>query len=172
LIAFLDVDYRNGGARAACVLVGSWIDPLPASSYVADIDEVRPYEPGSFYLRELPCLEAVLDLLPEKPDVLVVDGYVWLGDQQRPGLGARLHEASGKTPVVGFAKTKFRSLEGSPLMELVYRGRSANPLYVTAVGIDLPIAASALARMHGEYRIPDILRATDHLARSIGSQVS
>jgi deoxyribonuclease V len=172
LIAFLDVDYRNGGARAACVLVRSWADPAPASSHVADIDVVSPYEPGRFYLRELPCLVRVLRLLPEEPAILVVDGYVWLGDDRRPVLGAQLHEARGKTPVVGVAKTKFRGLEGSSLMEPVYRGRSANPLYVTAAGIDLSVAVAAVASMHGEHRIPGILRLTDRLARGHGSPTS
>jgi deoxyribonuclease V len=172
LIAFLDVDYRDGGARAACVLVRDWTDPAPASSHVADIDEVRDYEPGKFYLRELPCLQSVLGRLPEKPDVLVVDGYVWLADDRTPGLGARLHEASGEIPVVGVAKTKFRGMDGSSLLELVFRGRSARPLYLTAVGIDPKVAASALASMPGEHRIPDIVRRADRLARSVGSTAS
>jgi deoxyribonuclease V len=168
LIAFVDVDYRNEGARAACVLVDSWSDPGPASTFVADIQSVEPYEPGSFYKRELPCLLSVLALLPARPDMVVVDGYVWLSGDRRPGLGAHLHEALGGIPVVGVAKTSFRGLEGSDLLALVYRGKSANPLFVTTVEYDLHLVASAIASMQGEFRIPEILRITDSLARSTG----
>lgn len=166
MIAVLDVDYRGGGARAACALIKSWTDSSPGATYVTDLTTVRPYEPGRFYLRELPCLLAVLDSLRESPKVLVVDGYVWLARDRSPGLGFYLHQSAGGTPVVGIAKTKFRGLEGSDLLREVIRGQSTKPLYVTAVGMDSNIAAAAVASMSGEFRIPEILRLTDRLARS------
>lgn len=168
MIAFLDVHYKQEGARAACVLVETWTDPSPKETFVAEIGKVLPYEPGFFYRRELPCLLAVLEKLHEPPGILVVDGCVWLGADRRPGLGACLHAASNGTPVVGIAKTRFKGLEGSGLAEPVFRGESANPLYVTAVGIDLEAAASNVSRMHGRHRIPDIVRAADRLARGVG----
>jgi deoxyribonuclease V len=166
LIAFVDVDYRAGGARAACVLVSSWSDAVPVSTFIVDLQSVEPYVPGSFYKRELPCLQSVLRLLPATPTTVVVDGYVWLSQDKRPGLGAHLHEALGGLPVIGVAKTNFKGLEGSDLLALVHRGQSAKPLFVTAVGLDLELAASSIASMHGEFRIPEILRITDNLARS------
>ena len=168
MIGILDVDYRNDHARAACVLINSWADSSPAATYIADVNEVHPYEPGRFYLRELPCLMAVVRLLPVNPEILVVDGYVWLGADRRPGLGAYLHAATGNTAVAGIAKTKFRGMSGSQLMALVYRGQARNPLYVTAVGLGLNEVASGVGGMHGTYRIPDMVRLTDHLARSTG----
>lgn len=165
MIAFLDAHYKDEGARAVCVLAESWTDPSPKATFVAEIGKVLPYEPGFFYRRELPCLLAVLKKLPEPPGILVIDGYVWLGANRRPGLGVRLYEASNGTPVVGIAKTMFKGLEGSDLAEPVFRGISANPLYVTAVGIDLVAAASNVSRMHGRHRIPDLVRIADRLAR-------
>jgi deoxyribonuclease V len=109
LIAFLDVDYRERGAVAAAVLAQAWTDPTPAAEVVAFIPAVAEYVPGEFYRRELPCLLAVLDRCPVPPDLIVVDGFVWLGPD-RPGLGARLYEAlGGRAPVVGVGKTSFLS---------------------------------------------------------------
>ncbi len=65
-IAFLDVGYKGTGARAACVLADSWESESPNSTYVQDIDAVEPYEPGKFFLRELPCILSVLRLLPSR----------------------------------------------------------------------------------------------------------
>src|SRR6476659_8189917 len=107
LIALLDVDYLEPGAVAAAVLAHTWVDPAPAAEVVAFRTEVAEYVPGEFYRRELPCLLAVVSRCPAMPDVIVVDGYVWLGPD-RPGLGARLHEAlGGNVPVVGVGKTSF-----------------------------------------------------------------
>jgi deoxyinosine 3'endonuclease (endonuclease V) len=51
------------------------------------------YVPGQFYKRELPLLRAVIDNLPSRPSMLIIDGYVWLGATDAPGLGAHLFEA-------------------------------------------------------------------------------
>jgi deoxyribonuclease V len=45
--------------------------------------------PGQFYLRELPPMMAVL-ATAGKLGLLVIDGYVDLDPDGRPGLGARL----------------------------------------------------------------------------------
>lgn len=167
IVACLDVDYREAGARAACVVIDSWTAAKPVATYVREIEGIQPYEPGNFYRRELPCLLSVLQLLPERPDVVVVDGYVWLSSTDRPGLGAHLHAALDRyTPVVGVAKTAFVGVESSTIVIAVERGTSKKPLYVTSVGVDPEVAASWIRSMAGRSRIPDILRATDQLARS------
>lgn len=166
-IAFLDVHYKNAGARTACVLIGSWEAASPDSTYVQDIEAVEPYEPGRFYRRELPCLLSVLRLLPSSPETVVVDGYVWLSPGDRPGLGAHLYEALGRaTPVVGIAKRAFAGVESCADIVPVVRGASRKPLFVTAVGIEPDVAAQCVRRMAGKYRIPDIVRITDRLSRS------
>src|SRR5690242_4070369 len=95
MIAAVDVDYRDSGAVAACVLFRAWDDAGSESETVIPIASVEPYEPGQFYRRELPCLLAVLEAAGGSPDVVIVDGYVWLMDERDPGLGAHLHQSLG-----------------------------------------------------------------------------
>lgn len=166
-IVILDVDYRDNGARAACVTADSWAAELPLAKHVSDIESVQEYEPGAFYKRELPCLLRVLEQLAAKPDVIVIDGYVWLDGTYRPGLGAHLYQALGSaTPVVGVAKTAFHGAETCPVVAQVRRGTSARPLFVTAVGVDLAQAAGWVSGMAGQHRIPLLLAVADQLSRS------
>ena len=163
MIACVDVDYREAGAVAACVLFRAWPDAEPVSEVVVRIAAVEPYEPGRFYRRELPCLLAVLEALAERPEVVVIDGYVWLGDEGEPGLGAHLHEALGRrVAVIGVAKTRFH---GARTAREVHRGGSRSALYVTAAGIDPSEAADRVREMHGPFRIPTLLKRVDRLCR-------
>lgn len=162
-VGFLDVDYRDDGAVAACVLAEEWADARPAAETVVRIAEVEPYQPGAFFRRELPCLLAVLEAAPARPEVVVVDGYAWLGGEDEPGLGAHLFRAlEGRVPVVGVAKTRF---ERARLAEEVLRGDSRKPLFVTAAGMDAGLAARLVAAMHGPFRIPTLLKRVDALCR-------
>lgn len=166
VIAFLDVHYKGAGARAACVLCESWSSQLPSATQVQDIGTVEAYEPGNFFRRELPCILSVLRLLPSLPDVAVVDGYVWLSSVRRPGLGAYLHEALGRsTPVVGVAKSAFVGAESCSAVVRVFRGTSGNPLFVTAVGLELEAAAHHVQQMAGKHRIPEMMKITDQLSK-------
>ena len=159
----LDVDYREDRAVAAGVMFRDWTDDRPCSESVVPVDRVCPYEPGRFYLRELPCLLAVLETCESPPEVIVIDGYVWLGDDRSPGLGAHLHQAiEGRAAVIGVAKTRF--LSARPVEE-VLRGSSRAPLYVTAVGLDLSESARRIREMHGPHRIPTLLKRVDRLCR-------
>jgi deoxyribonuclease V len=166
MIACVDVDYRENEAWASCVVFRDWPGPQCAARYVERLTVVAPYEPGQFYRRELPCLLAVLRQVREAVDVVIVDGYVWLGGEDHPGLGAYLYEALGhRTPVVGVAKTHFHSAH---LARQALRGNSQRPLYVTAVGMDVEKAVQHVQSMSGAFRIPDMLRQADRLCRSAG----
>jgi len=48
------------------------------------------YVPGQFYKRELPSLRAVIVTSLLVHQYFVIDGYVWLGATDAPGLGAHL----------------------------------------------------------------------------------
>lgn len=162
MIACIDVGYGEEVARAACVTFEDWRDGKPAGEFVADIEDVEEYVPGQFYRRELPCSLAVLRQVPD-PDLIVIDGYVWLDESRRPGFGAYLYEALGKrVPIVGVAKTRFAGAEQA--FE-VFRGSSERALYVTAAGLDLATAAEYVRQMHGAYRIPTLLKRVDSLSR-------
>ncbi len=84
--------YSDTGAIAAAVTIRDWADATPLATYSVTIPKVEEYVPGEFYKRELPCIQAVLAQLPSTPDTLVIDGYVWLDDQGKKGLGARLYD--------------------------------------------------------------------------------
>lgn len=162
----LDVCYLEVGARVACVLADSWAAQVSSSTYVQVIEQVEPYKSGSFYRREFPCLMTVLRFLPEPPSIVVVDGYVWLPPIRRPGLGAHLYKALGRTtPVVGIAKSSFAGAESCEFVIPVYRGTSKRPLYVTAAGIAIDSAAQRVHGMAGKYRIPELVRIADQLSK-------
>ena len=162
-VACVDVDYRDTIAVAAGVWFRGWAAFEPEVEVVTTLDEIAPYQPGEFYRRELPCVLAVLERGPAV-DVVVVDGYVWLGSG-RPGLGAHLYRALGeRTVVVGVAKSRF---VGATDAVPVYRGNGRSTLYVTAAGVSAEEAAGWVAGMHGPYRVPSMLRRVDQLARGL-----
>ena len=158
LIVCVDVDYRTQGAIAAGVWFRGWQATSAEHEFAVCITEVAEYEPGAFYRRELPCLLRVLAGGPQ-PQIVVVDGYVFL-EAGVPGLGGHLHAVIGGV-VVGVAKTRFASAIAVP----VCRGESSSPLFVTAVGIEADEAAECVLSMHGQYRLPTLLKRVDRLAR-------
>lgn len=159
--AAVDVDYpASGGARAALVLAGDRTFAKVLEERIAFVPEVAPYVPGQFYQRELPPLRAVLAGVTGI-ELLVVDGYVDLAPDGRPGLGAHVHAELG-VPVIGVAKTRFATATHAIP---VARGSTSRPLYVTAAGIPAADAAVIVHRMSGAFRLPDALRRVDALAR-------
>jgi len=157
----VDVQYHDDGtARAGGVTYADPAFTALVEDTVVDLDHVEPYVPGEFYRRELPAIRAVLARRP-LPDLLIVDGYVDLDPDGRPGLGARVH-AEWDIPVVGVAKTAFHAATHAIP---VRRGEASRPLYVTAAGLPREEAAEMVAAMAGRYRLPDALRRVDALAR-------
>ncbi|MFN8610153.1 MAG: endonuclease V [Vulcanimicrobiota bacterium] len=161
-IVALDVHYLAEQARTGWVLFHEWSDGQAHQEGTVLYPRVADYEPGAFYKRELPCLWAAVQALA-RPDMLVVDGFCWLG-QGQPGLGWHLHQAlEGRCPVIGVAKTAYHGRPGTP----VRRGRSQTPLYVTACGVEEDWAARQIENMHGPFRVPSLLRRADQLARGL-----
>ena len=134
-ILAIDVDYRpDGGAVAAGVLFADWTSVGVERTVTKAIEAVLPYQSGQFFQRELPCILELLSEAAIEPDIIVVDGYVWLGPDRRPGLGAHLFRAlNGEVPIVGVAKTRFAD---TPAETEVFRGTSRRPVYVTSAGIE------------------------------------
>src|SRR4051794_5733778 len=163
MLASVDVDYRPDATVAACVVFQDWGDAAEAAHFVDQGPPAEPYVPGEFYRRELPALLRVLALVPQPLTTVVIDGYVWLAGEDRPGLGAHLYEALGRhVPVIGVAKTAFHA---SRLAMPVLRGGSQRPLLVTAVGVDVQDAAAHIQSMHGPSRLPTLLKRADRLCR-------
>ena len=162
MLACVDVDYREEAAAAAGVVFDSWTDAKPLMEVVEWCEPTGSYIPGQFYRRELPCLLKVLARLPNSLQTVVIDGYVWLGDETKPGLGGLLH-AELAVPVIGIAKSLF---VGAAPVAQVLRGTSKKPLFVSAAGIDLTKAAEIVQRMAGEHRLPTVVKLADQLCRS------
>lgn len=167
--AAVDVHYPAAdGAMAALIIAGDPTFATITEERTAFLVEVAPYQPGAFYTRELPAIRTVLSGIG-RIDLLVIDGYVHLDPDGRPGLGAHAH-AEFAVPVIGVAKTAFRSASHAIR---VHRSNAERPLYVTAVGIPAEQAADLVRRMAGPYRLPDALRRVDALSRgSVSPTVS
>jgi deoxyribonuclease V len=164
MIFAIDVHYPDETAFVAGILFQDWQDPAPTRQITTKIASVAAYEPGQFYKRELPCILEILAQLESLPAIVIVDGYVYLGAAQKPGLGKYLYDAlDGKAIVIGVAKNRFAD---TPVEAEVFRGDSQRPLYVSAIGIDLAAAKMAIEQMAGEYRIPNLLKLVDKLSKN------
>lgn len=165
MILAVDVQYTLNAALAAGILFSDWKSDNTQQLLLKSIDKIAPYEPGSFYKRELPCILALLSEVNINLDVIIVDGYVMLGKDNTPGLGMHLYNSlNGAIPVIGVAKKEFI---GTPNACQLQRGKSQKPLYITSVGIELSLAKFYIASMHGKYRIPTLLKKVDQLCRGI-----
>ena len=165
MILAFDVFYNGNIAQAVGVGFEFWSDQIPKVVYKELVIGIEEYEPGEFYKRELPCIERLLNKINLKSvTCIIVDGYVYLDDSGKPGLGAHLyHRCESLIPVIGVAKTPYYN--NTKNVKLVHRGESTKPLYVSAIGMDAEEAARNIQNMHGEFRIPTILRKLDTLSR-------
>lgn len=165
MIAILDAAYGSEASVAACVIAADWDSASALGEYTHRAGPSAEYKPGEFYKRELPLLLSVLGMLPRAPDIIVVDGYVWLDIDGRKGMGAHLYEAlERKSAIVGIAKTKFEGAD--KWASKIRRGGSLNPLYVTAAGMSQGVAAVEVMRMHGANRLPELVGQADRVARA------
>jgi deoxyribonuclease V len=160
----IDVYYYESKAKAVGVLF-EWPAEKPNEIISVWCDDIAAYEPGHFYKRELPC---ILDLLAKidlnRVASILVDGHVYVNNDGTYGLGGHLFEAlEGKTPIIGVAKRAFHQTEDK--VTPVLRGKSQTPLYVSAIGCDVQIAAENIKEMHGDFRFPTLLKILDQETR-------
>jgi deoxyribonuclease V len=161
--AALDVSYSGGHAHAACVVFSSWSDDSAIDIFQISVPGIRPYRAGRFFERELPPLLAVLERSGGRFSHIVIDGYVHLRNDEM-GLGGHLHQVLPyPATVIGVAKS---ALVVADRFVTVVRGRSAKPLFVSAIGCSIGAAAEAIVGMHGPYRIPTLLRLADRISRA------
>jgi len=158
LLAF-DAHYTDTSSRLVAAEFHAWTDAAPARLHVWESGAAAEYQPGRFYLREMPLIVGALqDFDLTSIDAIIVDSYVYLNDQGRLGLGGHLYRELGeRIPVVGVAKSYFRDTNA----EAVLRGESKKPLYVTAYGMTQAEAADHVRAMAGPYRMPEVLAAVD-----------
>ena len=166
VILTTDVAYRDDTATAVGILHPDWRSDEITRTIIKSISPVAAYEPGQFYKRELPCILSLLDEVEGGLDAIIIDGFVDLGREGKPGLGRHLFNAMAETgesvPVIGVAKSAFK---GTPGESRVLRGKSKTPLYVTSAGMPLAQAKSRIRAMHGANRIPTLLKRADQVSR-------
>ncbi|MCL9807748.1 endonuclease V [Flavobacterium luminosum] len=79
-------------------------------------------------------------------------------------MGGYVWELLGKKiPVIGVAKNTFHSNKST--VEALYRGDSNKPLYVSVLGMERAVAVTHLQNMHGDFRIPSILKVLDTITK-------
>ena len=106
-IACFDVYYYKDYAKASCIVFEIKTTERIINNYIEIVKPVKKYIPGEFYRRELPCILKVYNKVKEDIHLILVDGYVFLGNGKM-GLGAYLFKAlDSKIPIIGVAKTFF-----------------------------------------------------------------
>lgn len=164
-ILALDAFYNHEYVRTVGVVFSDF--GLIEIEWFLDEDAIaEEYIPGEFYKRELPRLLKVIEQVQlSEIDFIIIDGYVFLDDFDKKGLGAHLFETiEEKVPIIGVAKSKFHDNTKNVLE--VFRGKSTRPLYVTSIGMDIELAAQFITNLSGEFRIPAILKKLDQKTKS------
>lgn len=167
MILAFDTYYYENNAKTVCLAFEKWTDTVESHCYTQIKTGILDYEPGAFYKRELPCIISLLDTLTfDNIEAIVIDGFVYLDDNGTIGLGGHLYNALNKiTPVIGVAKTNFATIQTNK--KALYRGQSEKPLFITAIGIDIVLAADHIKTMHGDYRMPSLLKKLDTITKDI-----
>ncbi len=166
MILAFDTYYFQDKAKTVCIAFSHWTDTEARHVFSEIQNNNEPYTPGEFYKRELPCILSLLSKIPmlDEVNTIVVDGFVYLDDRGKHGLGGHLYEAlQKKVPVIGVAKRNFAMLEKNK--HRLLRGSSSTPLFITSVGIDGDQATEFIKSMTGDYRIPKLLKLLDTLTR-------
>ncbi len=165
MILAFDTYYFDDKAKTVCISFKNWPDSEIIKSYSETIHNDVPYKSGEFYKRELPCILSLFEKMEiNLIEAILVDGFVFLDDYGKLGLGGRLYESlNKKIPVIGIAKSHFATMHQSE-KELI-RGWSEKPLYITSAGIGLEKAAKLIHSMYGGNRIPSLLKRLDRLTR-------
>lgn len=160
ILAF-DTCYSGNDAKTVCLYFVNWTDVEPVKTVSEHLIIEEPYQSGSFYKRELPCILHLLNRIDLREiRLIIVDGFVVLDDNHKLGLGGYLFESLGREiPVIGVAKNDFFSLNKNK--RLLFRGKSSKPLYITALGIELDSACEKIKIMNGNFRIPALLKTLD-----------
>lgn len=165
MIYAFDTYYYEDYANTICIAFQDWNSEQESQIYREKTKITSEYESGAFYKRELPCILSLLKKIDlREDDLIIVDGYVTLDDNEKIGLGGYLYEAlEQKIPVVGIAKNEFNTPDSQ--RRSICRGESKTPIFLTAKGIDVDIIQSEVANMHGNFRIPALLKKLDQLTR-------
>lgn len=157
----IDVSYQDNHAKVVGGFFQNWKDENLINLSQKFVENVEEYIPGQFYKRELPCiLEFLNELNLNEIELIIIDGFIYLDDENKKGLGAYLYESLNRQiPIIGVAKSKFH--DNNINVREIYRGESKNPLYISSLGIDLSEASDFIRGMNGEFRLPHLIKLVD-----------
>lgn len=165
MILAFDVHYRENEAKSVCLAFENWVDVEPKNTLISMVSPIEEYETGAFYKRELPCIIEILkDIDLSIVKYVIIDGYVYLDNHGKAGLGHYVYDfLKGKIPVIGVAKTSFH--QNTEKVIPILRGHSQTPLYISSIGIELNEAAENIRLMAGKYRMPTLLKQLDSITK-------
>ena len=165
MILAFDTYYYEDKAKTVCIRFDGWGAIIPVNIYSEVLTGIEDYIPGEFFRRELPCIVNLLEkILLDDVEAIVIDGFVFLDDSGKAGLGAQLYNfLNSSIPIIGVAKSNFKTIE--KLKNILLRGLSDKPLHITSMGIDTDLATEKIKSMNGQYRIPTLLKLLDRLTK-------
>ncbi|MGZ9109016.1 MAG: deoxyribonuclease V [Micavibrio sp.] len=183
LIAGIDVgfDTQNNRGRASVVLLDAkTLEPVATS--IAFLSLSFPYIPGLLSFREIPVILKALEGLPQKPDLLMVDGQ-GIAHPRRLGIAAHLGVVLD-LPAIGVAKSRLtgKFLEPGPLkgstsalmdydekIGIVLRSRDfTRPLFISAGHrISHESALALVGQCLTRYRLPEPTRLADKFSKTL-----
>ena len=165
MILAFDTYYFDNKAKTVALGFSNWSDSIEKDNYSEILENIEEYKSGEFYKRELPCILSLISKIDiKKIEIIIIDGYVFVDDNSKLGLGGFLYEKlNKKIPIIGVAKTDFISLNKNKISLL--RGKSKNPLFISSIGINLNEATEKIKQMSGEFRIPTLLKKLDTLTK-------
>jgi deoxyribonuclease V len=166
MILAFDTYYFDNKAKTVCLAFENWIENAKFEIFSEIIEGVEEYQPGEFYKRELPCILSLIKKIDTNNiETIIIDGFVFLDDQNKFGLGGYLYlSLEEKIPIIGVAKTNFSTINLNKRSLL--RGQSEKPLYITSIGIEIDKATELIKLMDGEYRTPTLLKKLDTLTKA------
>lgn len=173
-IAGADISFDKGSSTMYAGIVILSFPEMIVQSYALETYETTfPYQPGYLGFKEVPALLKVWDLIPVKPDVVVLDGNGIL-HPRRMGVashfGVLTHQATigcAKSILYGDnhlpEKSKFSTTEiksNGEILGYALRTKDNNkPVYISAGHLITSEQALALIKKCvGNYRIPEPTR--------------
>jgi deoxyribonuclease V len=183
-IAAVDAHYsENQGVTWAAVAEIDAATLELTRSILLSRPTVFPYVPGFLSFRETPAMVEAIDLLPEPPDLLVIDGQ-GTAHPRRFGLACHVGVVTG-LPAIGVAKSRlcgrFEDLgtaKGSTaplwhrreIIGVALRSRDGNnPLFVSpGHRISLETSVELVMRFTPKWRLPEPIRLADAISRMHG----
>ena len=181
LIAGIDCSYdiKSNVSRAIIVLMRlSELKVL--GSCIAFLPTAFPYIPGLLSFREIPVILEALRILPETPDLLMVDGQ-GVAHPRRLGIAAHLGVLTD-IPAIGVAKSRLTGIyqepgprkgdtsalmDGQEQIGTVLRSKErTNPLFISAGHrVNQQTAAEITLECLTRYRLPEPTRIADKISK-------